>query len=138
MAYIMVIDDDMELANEIALVLRKEGHETEIQLDIDSAFKSIQQRHPDLMVLDIMFPDNRNGGFDLAHRIRNMEQGKNPVPVLILSSINSKFPFQFNGNDIDEEWMPVDEFLDKPVDHSVLVEKIKGLLDQHLKFHKTR
>ena len=51
----------------------------------------------------------------------------------MLTAINAKFPLGFGPNDIDSEWMPVTDFLEKPVDFDVLRGKVAKLLGQESK-----
>ncbi len=46
---------------------------------------------------------------------------------MILSAINTKFPMGFGPQDIDESWMPVQDFLEKPIDFDVLTTRIEKL-----------
>ena len=46
---------------------------------------------------------------------------------MILSAINTKFPMGFGPQDIDESWMPVQDFLEKPIDFDVLTTGIEKL-----------
>lgn len=68
MAYLLIIDDDEDFAEASAMVLKNDGHEVKIELDIKSGEKSLRERHPDLLVLDVMFPESSSAGFDLAVR----------------------------------------------------------------------
>jgi two-component system OmpR family response regulator len=130
MSYILVIDDDPDLANASATVLAADGYETAIQLDIEEAKKAIEARRPDLVLLDVMFPGNASGGFDLARWIAQKSVNGNRIPVLMLSAINQKIPLGFSNQDIDAEWMPVSEFLEKPVDFDALKSKVKAILSR--------
>ena len=57
------------------------------------------------------------------------ESGKlKNIPILMLTAINTKFPLGFGSKDIDEDWMPITEFMEKPVDFDVLREKVAKLL----------
>ncbi|MCG7851112.1 MAG: hypothetical protein MIO92_01170, partial [Methanosarcinaceae archaeon] len=53
------------------------------------------------------------------------------IPILMLTAINTKFPLGFGPKDIDDDWLPVTEFLEKPVDFDVLVDKVSKLLGQN-------
>jgi DNA-binding response OmpR family regulator len=128
MGYIMVVDDDPDLAEGTARVLRSDGHEVMIHLDIDSAFESFQKRRPDIVVLDVMFPDNSSGGFDLARKIAAVTK---EVPILMLTAVNSHFQLDFSARDIDQEWMPVTDFMEKPVDFDVMKKTVKSLLSRN-------
>ena len=128
MAYLLIVDDDEDFASTTATVLRTEGHEVQIELDIDSAVKSMESRPPDLAILDVMFPEDASAGFELARLIRHEKGELKDIPILMLTAINTKFPLGFGPKDIDDSWMPVTEFLEKPVDFDVLREKVAKLL----------
>jgi hypothetical protein len=44
--------------------------------------------------------------------------------------VNSKFPTGFSARDIDADWLPVTDFVEKPVDLDVLVNKVSALLQR--------
>jgi DNA-binding response OmpR family regulator len=128
MPYLMIVDDDEDFASTTATVLRKEGYDVQVELDIDSAVKSMESKPPDLAILDVMFPEDASAGFELARTMRH-ESGKlKNIPILMLTAINTKFPLGFGSKDIDEDWMPITEFLEKPVDFDILREKVAKLL----------
>lgn len=133
MAYVMIVDDDQDFAETIALVIRNEGHEVQNKYDTDSAFQSMQQKAPDLVLLDVMFPEDSSAGFELARTMRHENEMLKKVPILMLTAINARFPLGFGPNDIDSEWMPVTDFLEKPVDFDVLREKVTKLLNPQSK-----
>jgi len=133
MAYVMIVDDDHDFAETIALVIRNEGHEIKNKYDTESAFQSMQNKIPDLVILDVMFPEDSSAGFELARIMRHENEKLKMVPILMLTAINARFPLGFGPNDIDSEWMPVTEFLEKPVDFDVLRDKIAQLLDPESK-----
>jgi two-component system sensor histidine kinase/response regulator len=128
MAYILIVDDDEDFAETTATVIRNEGHDVHIELDTESAARSMQNRTPDLVVLDVMFPEDASAGFELARFMRHDNEMLKMVPILLLTAINARFPLGFGPNDIDSEWMPVTEFLEKPVDFDVLKDKVAKLL----------
>ncbi|HUT34740.1 MAG TPA: response regulator [Planctomycetota bacterium] len=128
MAYLLLVDDDEDFAAAAAKVLRGAGHEVHVALDTDSAVESMQQRRPDLAILDVMFPESSSAGFDLARQIRQDIKALRDVPLLMLTAVNSRFPLGFSSKDIDEHWLPVDDFLEKPVDLDLLCARVGDLL----------
>jgi DNA-binding response OmpR family regulator len=128
MAYLLIVDDDEDFASTIATVLRTEGYEVQVELDIDSAVKSMENRPPDLAILDVMFPEDASAGFELARLMRHEKEKLKDIPILMLTAINTKFPLGFGPKDIDDSWMPVTDFLEKPVDFDVLRDKVAKLL----------
>lgn len=130
MAYVLIVDDDEDFAHTAATVLRQEGHDVHIELDTGDATRSMQNRHPDLVVLDVMFPEDPSAGFELARFMRHKNNNLKDIPILMLTAINTKFPLGFGATDIDEDWLPVTDFLEKPVDFDLLRQKVAQLLRQ--------
>lgn len=128
MAYLLIVDDDEDFASTMATVLSKEDYEVQVELDIDNAIKSMENKPPDLAILDVMFPEDASAGFGLARKMRHEIDNLKNVPILMLTAINTKFPLGFGPKDIDDNWMPVTDFLEKPVDFDVLRDKVAKLL----------
>jgi len=128
MAYLMLVDDDEDFARAAAKVLEHAGHEVAIELDTDAAATALRERTPDLLILDVMFPEEASGGFRFARTMRREAPALAKVPILMLTAINTRFPLGFGANDIDDVWLPVDDFLEKPVDLDQLVAKVSGML----------
>jgi CheY-like chemotaxis protein len=69
-------------------------------------------------------------GFHLALKLRNPDptseyKSFSTIPILMLTSIHSTTPLRFNT---DEDYLPVDDFVEKPIDPANLVEKVQTLL----------
>jgi DNA-binding response OmpR family regulator len=128
MAYVLIIDDDEDFALATATALRAAGHEVNVCLDPKVAVSVMAQRVPDLVILDVMFPENPSAGFGLARDMRHFSDQLKGVPVLMLTAVNSRFPLGFNRQDIDDEWLPVTDFAEKPMDLDVLQLKVAELL----------
>lgn len=129
MAYVMIADDDEDFALIAAGVLRAEGHEVSIELATESARKSMEERRPDLLVLDVMFPESSSAGFDLARDMQAPNGALKDIPILMLTAVNQKVPLGFGAGDIDDRWLPVSGFLEKPVNLGVLRSKVAALLE---------
>ena len=130
MSYVMIVDDDEDFATAAATVLRNAGYEVKIELETDAALESIKARHPDLVVLDVMFPEDAAGGFEMARTMHVHDEKLKDVPILMLTAVNTQFPLGFSYRDIDETWMPVTDFLEKPVDFDRLCDKVAALLER--------
>ena len=128
MAYILIVDDDREFADPAALVLRHAGHEVSMELTVDDGLASMNLRLPDLLILDVMFPENTSAGFELAREMRHDHAKLKNVPILMLTAVNERFPLGLSDRDIDKEWLPVSSFLEKPVDLKRLIQEVETLL----------
>ncbi len=129
MAYLLIVDDDEDFASAAAKMLDDAGHETAIVLESGKAVTEMEKRCPDLVILDVMFPENSSAGFELARTIRHYNEKLKDVPILMLTAVNKKFPLGFSSRDIDDNWLPVSDFLEKPVDLDVLRNKVINLLE---------
>ena len=130
MAYLLIVDDDRAFAQATAKFLRGAGHEVEVALEIEAAVSSMHERRPDLVILDVMFPNDRCAGFTLARRISLQDEKLKGIPILMLTAVNSSFPFGFGTDDIDDDWLPVSDFVEKPADLDVLQSKVEALLSK--------
>lgn len=130
MAYLLLIDDDEDFASAAAKVLEAAGHEVRYELAIGAAKAAMAERKPDLMILDVMFPEDSAAGFKLAMEIHRDPGELKDVPVLMLTAVNEKFPLGFSEKDIDSKWLPVADFVEKPLDFDVLCKKVSDLLDR--------
>ena len=127
MARITIIDDDLDLAEDVSQILAGAGHQVRLRGDIDGAMEELAGSKPDLLILDVIFPENPAGGFDLARQLRSTAALKD-LPVILLTSINQEFPMDFSARDIDPDWIPVQDFLEKPVPPAVLLASVDRLL----------
>ena len=128
MSYLLIIDDDEDFAVAAATVLRDAGYEVQIEMNIQSAEKSMKNRQPDLIILDVMFPENGTAGFELARKLKHYDKQLKDIPILMLTAVNSRFPLGFSSTDIDDYWLPVEDFLEKPVDFDILKKKVDNLI----------
>jgi len=122
---ILVIDDDPDISETTSLMLRSEGHEVEIEMDEKHAMTHIDRFHPDLVVLDVMFPGDPTAGFSLARSIREKHA---TLPIVMVSSVNAHGGVKFSDKDIDPEWLPISKFIEKPVKRPQLVSAVKQFI----------
>lgn len=125
MAYLLIVDDDPEFASSVATVCQADGHEVVTVNTPADALTSVAQRRPDGILLDVMFPEDPTAGFQIAREVRR-KFGE--IPILLLTAVNQEFPLGFSHKDYDANWLPVADFVEKPVDFAVLREKVKKLL----------
>lgn len=126
---IYIVDDDRQIVDALTVVLEKHGYEVRAQLDDDELEQNLLRERPDLIILDVMFPEDSSAGFRIARGIRgNPELAK--VPILMLSAVNEKglYVGRFSDKDIDESFLPVDTFVEKPVKPASLIEKVTALI----------
>ncbi|MEI6564074.1 MAG: response regulator [bacterium] len=127
MARIIIVDDDVEIAEHTSAILKTKGHETTLVHTTENVAALLIQNKPDLLILDVMFPDNPVAGFDLARQIRRHRE-INDLPILLLTGVNQEFPMGFSDADIDTDWMPIQHFIEKPFKSNDLLKSVSKLL----------
>jgi CheY-like chemotaxis protein len=125
MAYLLIVDDDVDFAQAVATALRSRGHEVAVELDCEQVLPRIETRRPDAVILDVMFPESDVAGFEAARSIRRTF---GELPVLLLTAVNQSFPLGFSSKDLDPTWLPAAGFLEKPVDLEVLCGLVSTIL----------
>ena len=128
MIKIKLVDDDLEITENIMSILKSEGFYVEGYNELKGAIEFIKDGVPDLIILDVMFPENPAGGLDLARELRTYDE-LSKIPVILFTNINQELPMGFSQDDIDDEWMPVQAFMEKPINPGELIDKIKALLE---------
>jgi two-component system OmpR family response regulator len=79
---ILVVDDDPNLLNLSATILRREGYEVVTAVDGEDALAKVEQEKPELVVLDLNMP--KLNGFEVLAEIR--KRYKHWIPVIINSA----------------------------------------------------
>ena len=125
MTQLLVVDDDMEFAGAVRMVLQSRGFDVTMEPDPARALEIIRQRRPDAIILDVMFPENPVAGIELAKVIRRQFPD---LPILMLTGMSHQMPSGFSRQDIDPASLPVTEFLEKPMDFHLLCDKLDRLL----------
>ena len=129
MSRIICIDDDRDILASLKMILESNGHEVMTAESGDMGFKEAQKWNPDVIILDVMMDDDTDG-FHTAYRFRQSEQLKFK-PILMLTSVNQVSNFNFSKEN-SGEFLPVDEFIEKPISP----EKLTALIDKLVRLTK--
>ena len=119
---ILVIDDDIDLVEIIRVTLENEGYEVLDAQSGDRGLALARQDIPDLIVLDVMM-GKVDEGFQVAYELRNGESTRD-IPILMLTAVTDQTGFNFDPAK-DGEFLPVNEFLEKPVSPRKLVDLVR-------------
>jgi CheY-like chemotaxis protein len=128
---ILVIDDDPDVLEAMRLPLEAHGYRVVTATDGEEGLDKVLECEPDLVILDIMMLTPTEG-FHVAYTLRSDAPDSKyakfrTVPILIVTAIHEKtdLRFSFEG---DEEFLPADEFIEKPIEPAVLIEKVGRFL----------
>ncbi len=121
---ILIIDDDLDFIETTQLVLSQHGYLILTHTDNQDAVSVVKKLKPDLVLLDVIFPENPIAGFEVCRDLKSDPATKH-IPIVILSAINQKFNMAFTATIDDKKSIPADDFLEKPVDPEQLVEIVE-------------
>ena len=126
---ILVVDDDPDLVEVIRLTLESKGYQVFSAASGTEGLEKVKEIHPDLIILDVMM-DYTTEGFQVSLQLRSPDPKSeyasySKIPILMLTALHSTTPLRFAP---DEDYLPVDDFVEKPLEPSALVEKVEKLL----------
>jgi CheY-like chemotaxis protein len=120
MSKILIIDDDLDILETMGSLLEYEGFEIHSADSVQKGMELIDSISPDLILLDVMFPEKKTRGFEAAAEIK----AKHPkIPIFVLTAINREYAFDFSKEDVKAE-----EFLNKPVKIDRLIKLIRNYI----------
>jgi CheY-like chemotaxis protein len=123
---ILIIDDDQDLTSALQAVLESNQYSVRVAGDPDEGMEKLNAEKPDLIILDVMMTTWQDG-FDMARKLKKDDEFK-AIPILMLTGVEDKTGLEFKSEAGDEEWLPVETFLDKPVEPATLLVEVKKLL----------
>ena len=70
MKKVYIVDDDKDIVEALTMILESKGYEIGHQLSEENVVENVRSFGPDLLILDVMFPENDSAGFDMARAIK--------------------------------------------------------------------
>ena len=122
---ILIVDDDPNYVNFVKPVIESKGYKVITACNREEAMKVLRKQKPDLILLDLMM-EKMTDGFDICHKLKHDPEMKK-IPVLAVSSITAETGLRFSPK-TDGEYFEADDFMEKPVAPTALLERIDKLL----------
>jgi len=85
----------------------------------------VRAEKPDVIILDVMM-ESLTAGFHFARELRQDPQLKR-IPILSVSAVSEKTGFRFSPL-VDQEFFPVDDFIEKPIKAKDLIARLNSLI----------
>lgn len=128
MKRVYVIDDEQSIVESVSMILESKGYEVGAQNDDKDVVENVVAFGADLVIVDVMLPEDSGAGFKMARALKADER-TSALPLLMLTAVNEAgiYVGRFSNKDRDESWLPVQEFVEKPIDPEVLLAKVEGL-----------
>jgi len=99
---VLLVDDDPDFIEANSIILDASGFEVLTASSGAEGLKRVEEEKPDVVVLDVMM-ENTDEGFSVARKIRRQ---------------------------LNADFFPVNQFLEKPVPPTILVQKIREALEK--------
>ncbi len=135
MAKILVVEDDSNTARVIQVALETKGHQVLIASSKEEAEAAAIANKPDLMIVDVMMPVGTEG-FHLVWKMRQMEdEALRNVPIIMATGIHEGtdlrfYPDQSDGTYGPGEFLPVQGWIDKPIELEELFKEVDIVLSE--------
>ncbi|WP_396593850.1 phosphate regulon transcriptional regulator PhoB [Brevundimonas sp. R86498] len=117
--YILVMEDEDALATLLQYNLEKEGYDVVVAADGEEGLVQIDERQPDLVLLDWMLP--KVSGIEVCRRLRGRPETRN-LPVIMLTARGEESD-RVRGLDTG-----ADDYLTKPFSMTELIARIRAVL----------
>lgn len=131
MPKILAIEDDPDMLAALRMPLEANGYEVFTATTGKEGLEKVKEIEPDLIILDVMM-ETTTAGFQVSLELRSPDDDSEyadyrDIPILMLTAIHTTTSLRFGP---DEAYLPVDDFVDKPIDPDELLEKIDALVGE--------
>ncbi|MBI4334143.1 MAG: response regulator transcription factor [Chloroflexi bacterium] len=125
-AKILVVDDDPDILDAIGTILESQNYQVVTARDGDDGLAKLKVERPDLMILDLLMP--RKDGFAVCKELQDPRWSKYAnIPILILTSVREEAARRRYELETGLA-LNVDDYLEKPIDPKMLIERVDNLL----------
>lgn len=128
---ILIVEDDPDMTLALHMPLEASGYEVCDARSGQEGLQKVKQIEPDLIILDATM-ETSTAGFQFSLHLRSPDPRSEyaayrHIPILMLTAMHTTTSLRFGP---DEAYLPVDDFVDKPVDPDMLLGKVRTLIDQ--------
>ena len=129
MALVYIVEDDINIREIESFSLKNSGYTVEEFEDTKKFWKRINEKMPDIILMDVMLPDE--DGLTTVEKLRKRSDTRR-VPVLMVTAKTSELD-RVKGLDIG-----ADDYLVKPFGVMELISRVKALLRRTIRFNDAR
>ncbi len=128
---ILIIDDDPDIVEAMRMPLEANSYNVITASNGKNGLQRAKEDIPDLIILDVMMETDTEG-FHVAYELKSEDpdsEYKNckRIPILMITAISQKKGMNFSPEN-DDAFLPVDGFIEKPVQPKELLAKVSELL----------
>lgn len=122
---ILVVEDEIDILEAHRVVLERNHYEVLTATNLGVAKELLGKHRIDLILLDVMM-EKDSDGFNFAQYVKGQEKFKY-IPIVLATAVNLRTKFKFDIEK-DGDFLPVEKFMEKPIDPDDLIATIRGLL----------
>jgi len=131
MPKILVIEDDPDMVEAVRMPLEANGYEVVRAATGEEGLQMVKEIEPDLIILDVMM-ETSTAGFQVSLQLRSPSADSEfaayrDIPILMLTAIHTTTSLRFGP---DEAYLPVDDFVEKPLAPEELLAKVGTLIEK--------
>ena len=117
---VLVVDDDPMNRELMETVLKRSGYETQIAVNGSQALSAVEQRLPELILLDARMGDELDG-FEVCYQLKS-DPATQMIPIIILTASNLKSDIQ------RAQQAGADDYYHKPDGWQGLMERVRNFI----------
>ena len=121
---ILLVDDDRDFVEATKIVLESAPYDVAVAYDGDEALRKVKEVDPDLIILDIIMPEQH--GFKVCEALKS-DPDLSKIPVIMLTSLSQQMgetAFSLR----DGMMLEADDYVDKPVTPEELLKRVRKFL----------
>lgn len=128
---ILAIDDDPDFLNSIKIILESASYRFASACNPKEGLAMAKSENPDLILLDVMM-DSLFDGFSICHTLKTSKEYRvnKATPVIFVSAVKEIAGSRFAFRASDMGMVGPDDYIDKPIDPSDLLTRVKMLLEE--------
>lgn len=116
---VLIVDDNPQILELLEAYLEPLGVTVRTAMDGQQALDAVAERAPDLVLLDVMMP--KRSGFEVCRTLK--QDAERSMPIIMVTALNEL------GDMERARECGADDYIAKPVNKLVLLEKVRKLLD---------
>jgi CheY-like chemotaxis protein len=119
---ILLVDDDPDFVEAVRVIVENGGYEVMVAYDGQEGLEAVQQRRPDLIVLDVMMPVMN--GHEACAKLKGDKETES-IPIILLTAVADRVTTStYTHRDMLES--EAEDYMPKPVEPGELLERIKS------------
>jgi two-component system, OmpR family, alkaline phosphatase synthesis response regulator PhoP len=122
--YVLIVDDDPDLVETVAMMLESRGFEVGKAYDGIEGEEAIKKRRPDVLILDVMMP--RKNGYQLCKELKS-NKWTSDIPIVLLTAVGEAVPTTTYSH-AEGMTTEAEDYIPKPVDAATLVDAVQRLI----------